>query len=62
MSARTDYRWSPRSTAVAVALPYGAAMEVVSMREKLSIIRDTLIVLGMQIAFRTAQLLRHLNY
>jgi len=32
------------------------------MREKLSIIRDTLIVLSMQIAFRTAQLLRHLNY
>jgi len=37
-------------------------MEVISMREKLGIIRDTLIVLGMQIAFRTAQLLRHLNY
>ena len=61
MSARTDYRWSPRSTAVAIAVPYGMA-EVVSMREKLSIIRDTLVVLSMQIAFRTAQLLRHLNY
>jgi hypothetical protein len=62
MSARIDNRWSPRSTAVAVALPYGVAIEVVSMRERFSIIRDTLIVLSMQIAFRTAQLLRHLNY
>lgn len=62
MNAGIDRRWSARSTSVAVALPYPAAMEVVSMREKLSIIRDTLIVLSMQIAFRTAQLLRHLNY
>jgi hypothetical protein len=37
-------------------------MEAISMRERLAIIRDTLMVLGMQIAFRTAQLLRHLNY
>jgi len=62
MKASIDRRWSARSTAVAVALPYPAGIEVVSMREKLSIIRDTLIVLSMQIAFRTAQLLRHLNY
>ncbi len=62
MSARIDNRWTARSTAVAIALPYGAAMEVVSMRERLSIIRDTLIVLGMQIAFRATQLLRHLYY
>lgn len=62
MSASIDRRWSARSTAAAVALPYPAAMEAVSMREKLSIIGDTLIVLSMQIAFRTAQLLRHLNY
>jgi hypothetical protein len=62
MSARIDNRWTPRSTAVAIALPYGATMEAVSMRERISVLRDTLIVLGMQIAFRTAQLLRHLNY
>lgn len=30
--------------------------------EKLVVIRDTLIVLGMQISFRIAMFLRHLNY
>lgn len=61
MRSRTAYRGNPYA-AVAVAIPYNAAMEVIPMREKLSILRDTLIVLGMQLAFRTAQLLRHLNY
>jgi len=62
MRSRIAYRGNPGYAAVAVAIPYDAAMEVVPMREKLSILRDTLIVLGMQLAFRTAQLLRHLNY
>ncbi|HEY6464724.1 MAG TPA: hypothetical protein VIY69_01955 [Candidatus Acidoferrales bacterium] len=62
MRARANNSWVPQSTAIAVALPYSAAMEVISVRERLAILRDTLIVLGMQVAFRTAQLLRHLNY
>jgi hypothetical protein len=60
--ARANNPWVPRSTAIAIALPYSSMMEVISVRERLAIVRDTLIVLGMQIAFRTAQLLRHLNY
>ncbi len=62
MRSRIAHRGHPGYAAVAVAIPYDAAMEVIPMREKLSILRDTLIVLGMQLAFRTAQLLRHLNY
>lgn len=62
MRARANSPWVPQSTAIAVALPYSPAIEVISMRERLAIVRDTLIVLGMQLAFRTAQLLRHLNY
>lgn len=62
MSARIADRWTPRSTAVAIALPYKAETDVFAIREKFCTIRDALIVLGMQIAFRTAQLLRHLNY
>jgi hypothetical protein len=32
------------------------------MRERLAIVRDTLIVLGMQMAFRAAMWLRRFNY
>jgi hypothetical protein len=59
---RANNPWVSQSTAIAVALPYSPALEVISMRERLAILRDTLIVLSMQLAFRTAQLLRHLNY
>jgi|HubBroStandDraft_6_1064221.scaffolds.fasta_scaffold7207043_1 hypothetical protein len=62
MSARAANRWNARPVAVAVALPYPAAMEFTQMREKLSVVRDTLVVLGMQVAFRVTMLLRHLNF
>jgi hypothetical protein len=61
MKARVDYRHQ-RPTAVAIALPYPAAFEVTPMRERLSIWRDTLVVLSMQVAFRTVMFFRHLNY
>jgi hypothetical protein len=32
------------------------------MREKVSAVRDTLIVLGMQMVFRATMILRRLNY
>jgi hypothetical protein len=64
MRVRTDNRWSSRTpaAAVAVAMPYSAALEFAPLREKVAIVRDTLIVLGVQIAFRVSILLRHLNY
>ncbi len=62
MSIRAGNRWQPRPTAVAVALPYAPALEVAPMREKLSIVRDTLIVLCVQIAFRASMIMRRLNY
>jgi hypothetical protein len=61
MNTGANNHWASRSTAVAIALPFSAAIEV-PMRERLGRLRDTLIVLGMQLAFRTAQFLRHLNY
>jgi hypothetical protein len=33
-----------------------------SIRERIAAVRDTLIVLAMQIVFRTTMFLRHLNY
>jgi hypothetical protein len=62
MSARADNRWNARSAAVAVALPYSPGFDIARMREKLAVVRDTLIVLGVQIAFRAAMLLRRFNY
>jgi hypothetical protein len=62
MSARADNRWNQAPRAVAIALPYNAAFEVTPMRERLAIVRDTLIVLGMQMAFRAAMWLRRFNY
>ena len=59
MLARYRYQ---QSRAVAIAVPYPATLEVMAMREKLSILRDTLVVLSLQIAFRTTMFLRRLNY
>jgi hypothetical protein len=57
MNPRYPY-YRPR----AIAIPYPATFEVISMREKLSILRDTLVVLSLQIAFRTTMFFRRLNY
>jgi hypothetical protein len=39
-----------------------AGFESTSLRLKVAAVRDTLIVLAMQIVFRTTMFLRHLNY
>jgi hypothetical protein len=62
MSARAGNHWTSRPTAVAVAAPYATVLDFASIREKLVIIRDTIVVLGLQIAFRASMFFRHLNY
>jgi hypothetical protein len=62
MSAQAGKYWNARPAAVAMALPYPATFEVTSIRERLTIVRDTLVVLGMQVAFRAVMILRRLNY
>ena len=48
---------------VAVEPPYSVEFEDgVFMRDRLIAIRDTLVVLGLQIVFRLTMFLRHLNY
>jgi len=39
-----------------------ARFEDVVMREKMALVRDTLIVLGLQLVFRAVMLLRRWNY
>jgi hypothetical protein len=43
-------------------MPFNAAFEDEPMREKLAAVRDTLIVLGLQVVFRAAMILRRWNY
>ncbi|HKV04915.1 MAG TPA: hypothetical protein VJO53_07390 [Candidatus Acidoferrales bacterium] len=62
MSPTNVYDWNRRRGAVAVAIPFPAGFEGIRMRDKLVAVRDTIIVLGLQIVFRTTMLLRRLNY
>jgi hypothetical protein len=59
-SANTDWNHS-RAVAVALAAP-APSFEGTSMRELIIAIRDTMIVLALQIVFRVSLFLRHLNY
>ena len=61
MNAGSRYR-NARPAAVALAAPFPMVCGMDSMREKASIVRDTLIVLGMQIVFRITMIMRQLNY
>jgi hypothetical protein len=54
--------WNRESQAVAVAMPFPAAMEESWMQARLEAVRDTLIVIGLQIVFRVMTFLRHCNY
>ena len=62
MSNRAENRWNARPVAEAVAMPYPTMFGAAAMHECLTIVRDTLIVLGMQLAFRATMFLRHLYY
>jgi hypothetical protein len=44
------------------AVASGADFGDASMRERLLAVRDTMIVLSMQVVFRVSLLLRHFNY
>ena len=58
MNSLTSHEWpSPATGEMA-----GASAQSLAWNEKLAALRDTLIVLGMQISFRVAMFLRHLNY
>lgn len=62
MSALTGSDWNADSGGSAAEMTYAAGFEKSPVRQKLAVIRDTLIVLGMQIVFRATTFLRHLNY
>lgn len=61
MSALTGSDWNADRGSSAADVTY-TGFEKSLVRQKLAVVRDTLIVLGMQIVFRTTMFLRHLNY
>ena len=57
--ASTAWNESPRAAA---DMPFPAISEENLMRAKLVAIRDTVIVLALQLVFRTTQMMRNWNY
>jgi hypothetical protein len=62
MSALAQGGWEGCSRASKGALAARESLEEVAMRERLIAVRDTLLVLGLQIVFRVALMLRRWNY
>jgi hypothetical protein len=62
MSAFVTKQWNAHSNALAVEMPFSAGSEETSMRDKFVAVRDTLVVLGLQVVFRVAMILRRWNY
>ena len=65
MSALTSTVWKSESrtaSANADALPFPDASEVSVMRERAIALRDTMIVMAIQIVFRASMAMRRWNY
>jgi hypothetical protein len=62
MSALANRGWESTSRAMEAAMPYPERSEVVDMRERLRAVRDTLLVLMLQIVFRVVLMMRRWNY
>lgn len=65
MSTLTSTVWKSHSrtaTAMAQALPFSDTAEVSVMREKAIALRDTIIVIALQLVFRASLAMRRWNY
>jgi hypothetical protein len=60
VSASATNEWQSESSGAAESVEL--IRPVPSRSQKLEVVRDTLIALGMQLSFRVATFLRHLNY
>ena len=62
MSSFARTNWERGRSEVAAEMPLDAGSGALSVRERIVAVRDTMIVLAMQLTFRVSTLLRHLNY
>jgi len=62
MSALAGGSWSSQSSAMDTAMPRSNFSEVGAMRNGIRAVRDTMLVLVVQLVFRAMLLLRRWNY
>jgi len=62
MSAPAHADWNSNTAGTATEMTFPAPAEEVAMRDRLNVVRDTMIVLGIQVVFRAMLLLRRLNF
>jgi hypothetical protein len=62
MSTMTTRNWDADRGAVATAIALPAQDAGASMRDAMVVVRDTIIVLAIQLAFRAGLMLRRWNY
>ncbi|MGH9747840.1 MAG: hypothetical protein ACRD59_17230 [Candidatus Acidiferrales bacterium] len=62
MSALASNRWESRSEETVAAMPFPGNAKETAMRERMSALRDTLLVLGLQLVFRATLIMRRWNY
>jgi hypothetical protein len=62
MSALTNESMAVESEEMASALPYASSSEEMHMSARLAAIRDTILVVGVQMVFRATLFLRRWNY
>ncbi|MGA8222766.1 MAG: hypothetical protein WB780_14030 [Candidatus Acidiferrales bacterium] len=62
MSALANGGWESRSSAAVAQMPIPEAAEESALSNRIRIIRDTILVVGIQIVFRATMVLRRWNY
>jgi hypothetical protein len=62
MSALAGNRWNSQREETVGAMPFPKNVEETAMRDRISAIRDTLLVLGLQLVFRATLMMRLWNY
>ena len=62
MSALADNEWNSRQDPEVAAMPFPDSSEERDMRNRMRVVRDTILVLGIQIVFRFTLFLRRWNY
>lgn len=62
MSALANGGWESRSSGTVASMSIPQAAEESALSNRIRIIRDTILVLGIQIVFRATMVLRRWNY
>ena len=62
MSALASNGWESRGKGAEAAMPFPENAKETAMHERMSALRDTLLVLGLQLVFRATLIMRRWNY